>query len=123
MPLTLTRLVIVDDNDGFRRASAALFNGDGFTVVGTAATGEQALEVTRTDNPEAVLLDIRLPDVSGFDIARQLRDAASPPQVILVSSLSRDDVEGRLDGLDVLGFIPKSALTPEAVRALLREPR
>jgi PleD family two-component response regulator len=74
-------VVVVDDHDGFRRAARAFLELEGFSVVGEADDGSSALTVTRELRPELVLLDVALPDASGFNIAQQL--AADRSLVIL----------------------------------------
>ena len=92
---------------------------DGFDVIGEAEDGAAGLELARRLDPDLVLLDVALPDTSGFDVADALE--AERPQVVLVSSRDRADVGPRLRATPTRGFIPKDELSPDAVRALLRE--
>jgi DNA-binding NarL/FixJ family response regulator len=115
-------LLVVDDHDGLRNATATLFAGAGFAVIGAAATGAEAVRLAKELHPDVVLLDVRLPDASGFDVARDLAALDTAPQIVLMSSLGAADVSGRVDAEIVRGFIPKSDLTPSAVRRLL-DPR
>jgi DNA-binding NarL/FixJ family response regulator len=121
--MSLTTLVVVDDHAAFLAAASALLDGDGFSVVGTASTAAAALLMIAEVHPDAVLLDVRLPDASGIDVARALSRLPSPPDVVLVSSLTEEDVRGQIDRSIALGFVPKSHLTPEAVREILERPR
>lgn len=95
-----------------------MLEGDGFDVVGEAVDGRAAITLTRELDPDVVLLDVALPDGSGFDVAAQLRPARS--DVVLISSRTRADLGPRVDTGGVRGFIPKDELTSDAVRALLR---
>jgi len=110
-------VLIVDDHPGFRRSARALLELEGFEVVGEAADGASALELARALEPELVLLDVALPDISGFDVAAGLADA--PFKVILTSSRERADYGGRVQESGALGFVPKDVLTAEALRELL----
>ena len=110
-------VLIVDDHPGFRRSARALLELEGFEVVGEAADGASALQLARALEPELVLLDVALPDISGFDVAAGLADA--PFKVILTSSRERADYGGRVQGSGALGFVPKDVLTAEALRELL----
>jgi DNA-binding NarL/FixJ family response regulator len=109
-------LVIVDDHSGFRASARALLELDDFSVVGEAADGEAALSEVARLAPEVVLLDIGLPDMSGFDVARRI---ASRTTVVLVSSRSPDQVSVRARGCGAAGFIAKDELTGAALEALV----
>ena len=114
MPLTV---VVVDDHAGFRRAAKAFLELEGFDVVGEADNGATALAVTRELRPQLVLLDVALPDASGFDLVRQLADDRS--QVILTSSREHQDLGRRVRDSGALGFIPKDEISGRALRTLL----
>jgi DNA-binding NarL/FixJ family response regulator len=111
-------VLIVDDHAGFRRSARALLDADGFRVVGEAADGQTALTEAARLRPEVVLLDIQLPDVDGFAVAKELADDAARPIVILISSRDRASYRGQLENAPVAGFIAKSDLTGRAIRAV-----
>jgi DNA-binding NarL/FixJ family response regulator len=110
-------VLIVDDHPVFRASARRLLERDGFEVVGEADDGASAIELARELDPDVVLLDVMLPDTSGFDVAERLRGGRS--KIVLVSSRTRTDLASRLDGTSALGFIPKDELSSEAIRALL----
>ena len=112
------RLLIVDDHAGFRSSARRLLELDGFDVVGEAADGREALELARIVLPDLVLLDVALPDASGFEIAERI----SAP-VVLTSSRDPVDLGRRIDESCALGFVPKDRLSGELLRALLRQTR
>ena len=89
----------------------ALLSADGFEVVGEAADGLSGLEAARALRPDLVLLDIGLPDVEGFEVARELAIDGPPPFVVLTSSREAGVYGPRLDASRVLGFIPKDELS------------
>lgn len=109
-------VVIVDDHEQFRRSARKLLELEGFDVVGEAADGASARAVVDDLRPDLVLVDVGLPDTSGFDLARTLSVTAS---VVLVSSRDPVDVAGRVQSSGALAFIGKDALTGEAVAAAL----
>jgi DNA-binding NarL/FixJ family response regulator len=112
-------LLIVDDHAGFRASARALLEAEGFDVIGEAADGAQALRAVAELQPEIVLLDIQLPGLDGIEVAEQLAATADPPAVVLVSSRDAAAYGPRLRGTAVRGFIPKSALSGEALAALV----
>ena len=69
--------------------------------------------------PDIVLLDVGLPDITGFEVASRLRDAASPAAIVLASSRERSDFGTLVADSGARGLIDKSLLSGEAVRALV----
>src|SRR3954471_10948493 len=65
-------VLIVDDHPSFRASARRMLEADGYVVVGEAEDGGGALAAALRLLPELVLLDVRLPDVDGFDVARSL---------------------------------------------------
>jgi DNA-binding NarL/FixJ family response regulator len=89
---------------------------DGFDVVGEAADGAAAVYAVDALSPDVVLLDVRLPDRSGVDVARELRATSRPPAVVLTSTA---DYTHAAVGCGAAGFVPKGRLSGPAVRAHL----
>ena len=112
-------IIIVDDNAGFRLQARAILETDGFEVVGESEDGTSGLEAARRLRPDLVLLDIGLPDVEGFEVARELAVDGPPPLVVLTSSREASAYGPRLASSQVLGFIPKDELSGAAIRALV----
>ena len=110
-------VLIVDDHAGFRRSARALLEVEGFEVVGEAADGLSGLRLAHELEPDLVLLDVALPDISGFDVAAGL--VAAPARVILTSSRGHADFGGRILRCGALGFVPKDELSAEALHELL----
>jgi DNA-binding NarL/FixJ family response regulator len=112
-------VLIVDDHSGFRSATRALLEADGFDVIGEAADGESALAAAVRLRPGLVLLDIQLPDLDGFTVAERLASSEPAPAVVLVSSRAASSYRHRLADSSALGFIAKSELSGAALSALL----
>jgi DNA-binding NarL/FixJ family response regulator len=112
-------VLIVDDHAPFRALARALLQLEGFEVVGEAADALSALDAVRRLRPSVVLLDIQLPDLDGFEVARRLAQAGDPPAIVLVSSRDRSAYRRRLAGSSARGFIAKSDLSGAAVAALV----
>jgi DNA-binding NarL/FixJ family response regulator len=112
-------VLIVDDHEGFRVAARALLEAEGFSVVGEAADGRDALTEAERLRPNVVLLDIQLPDIDGFSVATCLAAAASPPDVVFVSSREADTYGLRLANTPARGFLAKRDLSGVALARLL----
>ncbi|MGO4301006.1 response regulator [Leifsonia sp. RAF41] len=112
------RVVIVDDHERFRAQAAELLRLERFTVVGDSDTAAGGVELSRRLAPDVVLLDVGLPDASGFDIVPAMR--ATGAAVVLTSSRSATDYGRRVVDSGAEGFINKDELTGEAIRSLLR---
>jgi DNA-binding NarL/FixJ family response regulator len=110
------RVIVVDDHAPFRANARELLELEGFDVVGEAADGASALALAATVAPELVLLDVGLPDVSGFDLAERLAASAT---VVLVSNRDRSEVTAGAAHSAAAGFIPKEELSGEVLQALL----
>jgi two-component system, OmpR family, KDP operon response regulator KdpE len=83
------RVLVVDDEPQFLRALATNLRGAGYDVE-TAATANDALAAAGLNPPDAVILDLRLPDGSGRDVARELRTWSEAP-IIVVSAVGDED--------------------------------
>lgn len=92
---------------------------EGFPVIGEADDGATALATARALGPDLVLLDVMLPDTSGFVVAQQLAELPKPPKVILVSSREASDFGDVMGHSTALGFISKPELSGPRLRALL----
>ena len=114
----MNTILIVDDHAGFRVQARALLEADGFSVIGEAIDGASCLRDAQTLLPDIVLLDIGLPDIEGFEVARQLALGNTPPVVVMTSSRQTDEYTDRLRRGGILGFIPKEELSGSAIRAL-----
>jgi DNA-binding NarL/FixJ family response regulator len=111
--------LIVDDHAAFRQSAIALLEAEGFDVVGEAANGEDAVAQVRRLRPQIVLLDIQLPGLVGFAVARQLAAASEPPAVVLISGRDAASYGPRLGSAPARGFIPKRELSGAALAAVM----
>ena len=111
------RCLIVDDNQPFLDAAQLLLERQGMTVVGAATTSAEALRLEDQLRPNVVLVDIRLGDESGFDLARRLSST-----VILVSTHAQSEYADEIAASPAAGFIPKAHLSASAVLRLAGAP-
>jgi DNA-binding NarL/FixJ family response regulator len=112
-------VLIVDDHPSFRASARRMLEADGYEVVGEAEDGAAAVVAVRRLHPELVLLDVRLPDIDGFEVAKSLLEFSARPQVVLTSSHDSTDLVDAIGASGARGFIPKGELTASAFAALL----
>lgn len=106
------RVLVVDDQEPYLRAMRAVVDAtNGFTVVGTAATGQESLDVARDLVPELVLMDVNLPGIDGIEASRRILSEGTGTVVVLLSTYDRDDVD--LAGSGAAAYVPKGAFGPD----------
>lgn len=115
------RIMIVDDHEIVREGIRATLSSDPrLEIVGEAATGRMALRCVRQKLPDIALVDLRLPDMRGEDLVRELsRDFPSTAVIILTTYLSEETVRGALDA-GAHAYVTKSAGRPELMAAIER---
>ncbi len=111
--------MIVDDHVGFRARARQLLESEGYDVVGDAPDGASALAEAVRLGPDIVLLDVQLPDLDGFEVARLLMARGVSAAVILISGRERAEYGGQIEASPATGFLPKCELSATAIDALL----
>lgn len=114
-----TTILIVDDHQGFRSRARALLEADGYEVVGEAADGASAISTSGDLRPDVILLDVQLPDIDGFEVARRLAESGHRPAVVLTSSRDASDYGRRIARSAARGFVSKADLSGPAIQVLL----
>jgi DNA-binding NarL/FixJ family response regulator len=112
-------VLIVDDHPTFRSLARDLLESEGFRVIGEAENGSSALEGAAALHPDLVLLDVQLPDLTGFEVVERLRADGVPTPVVLTSSRDASSYGDQIESSGALGFIPKAELSGDAIRALV----
>jgi len=119
----IPRLLVIDDTPQNARLLEAVLSPQGYSVV-LASSGSDGLEKVRSEEPDLVLLDIVMPDMTGYDVCRRLREDPVTellPVVMLTSSGDQDKVDAIEAGADdfiARPFNPQELLS--RVRSLLR---
>lgn len=111
-------ILIIDDEGNVRRMLRALLEAEGYRVR-EAASAEEGLEVVRRETPEAILLDLMLPALSGLEVLPRLSEAAPGTPVIMMSGRATLGDAVQATRLGAFHFIEKP-LTPEAVLLTVR---
>ncbi|MFI6155903.1 response regulator [Kitasatospora sp. NPDC051170] len=117
------RVIIVDDQAMVRAGFAALLNAQSdIDVVGDAADGAEALEVTGRTHPDVVLMDVRMPVMDGLEAARRLLDPAVPgahrPKVLMLTTFDVDDYVYEALRAGASGFLLKDAPPADLIAAV-----
>ncbi len=114
------RVLVIDDHTLFREGLEGLLVRRGIEVVGSLGDGKEGLRLAHALKPDVVLLDMRMPEINGLSILRQLQqDDFEPPVVILtMSSDERDLVEALRNG--ARGYLLKD-MEPDDLVLALRE--
>jgi DNA-binding NarL/FixJ family response regulator len=114
-----TAVLLIDDDPAFRALARLVLSGTEFVVVGEADTVATGLAAATHLRPDAVLVDVGLPDGDGITLARELAALPWAPRVVLTSvdpdAASADDV--RQSGAN--GFAPKDELPGAGLQLLL----
>ena len=115
------KILVVDDEKKIVDILKAYLERDGYQV-STAYDGRSALELARSNSPDLIILDLMLPEVSGWDVCRELRKESDVPIIMLTA---RDDTTDKIIGLELGAddyvtkpFDPKEIIS--RVRAVLR---
>jgi two-component system OmpR family response regulator len=116
------RILVVDDEPNISDLISTSLKFVGFNVR-TAATGSQALTVAEEFKPHAMILDVMLPDLDGFEVCRRIRNEGHPIGVLFLSA--KDEMKDKVQGLTIGGddYMTKPFSLEELVarlRALLR---
>jgi len=119
---TPIRVLVVDDEPSLAELLASVLRYEGWDIR-TAADGSSAVRAAREFQPDAVVLDVMLPDFSGLEVLRRLR--AEQPQVCVLFLTARDAVEDRVAGITAGGddYVTKPFSLEEVLarlRGLLR---
>jgi len=113
------QILIVDDDPSFRSSARILLAVRGYQVVGEADCGEEGLALASAIRPDAVLLDVNLPDGDGLAMAARLT-AAGGPRVLLTSSDPTVAPPELVRSSGAVGFVAKEDLADAALDTYLK---
>ena len=111
------RVVICDDQAEIRSMYQRLLRKDGrFDVVGEGADGREAIDLVREHQPDALVLDFAMPEMTGVEALKKVRDASPATKIVVVTSFFTMAEEAIAMGADA--FVSKSAKPKEILAAL-----
>jgi DNA-binding NarL/FixJ family response regulator len=112
------RVLTVDDHATFREAARALVAATGFETVGEASTGEEGVAAAFRLRPDVVLLDVRLPDIDGYETARRIAPHLPAVLICLVSTAEEARRGDSVERCGATAFVMKENLRPSLLREL-----
>jgi DNA-binding NarL/FixJ family response regulator len=115
----MIRVLLVDDHVMMREGTVLLLRAaPEIEIVAETGEGQKALELARCLRPDVVLLDIRLPDISGVEVARTLRQELPEIKVVIVSAYDAEQYVRALFAIGVHGYLLKSTSGSELIAGI-----
>jgi len=110
---TLRKVLVVDDDPVVGKSFDRVLSGKGYAVI-TARNGEEALRKLNNENYDVVFTDIKMPGMSGLEVAERVKASQPWLPVVIVTGYGTDDNEARAEAAGVSGFLRKP-LSPEMI--------
>lgn len=113
------RILLVDDHEMVRTGlSILLENQADIAIVGQASNGQEALEMAQSIQPDVIVMDITLPDISGIEVTRMIKKVK--PEIAIVALTIHDDEQYFFEMLQAGadGYIPKRAAPDDLIKAI-----
>jgi DNA-binding NarL/FixJ family response regulator len=115
----MIRVVVVDDHPVVRHGLTAILRYEqGIEVVGDAADGAEAVRVILEQRPDVVLLDLRLPKLSGIEVMRHVRAQAPEVRFLVLTTYDTDEYIGPALAVGAQGYLLKDATPDELARGV-----
>jgi DNA-binding NarL/FixJ family response regulator len=111
------RLLLVDDNVAVLEALAELLQPS-YVVAGTVSDGNSVLEQATSLNPDLIILDISLGDITGFEVAKRLKNAGIPAKLIFLTVHENVDFARAAFDLGACGYVFKSRISADLIGAI-----
>ena len=113
------RILVADDHELVRRGIRGLLRTRrGWSVIGEAVNGREAIEKVHRLKPDIAILDISMPDLDGLQAARTIREAIPTTKVVVLTMHESDHMVRRVLDAGALGFVLKSDLAKHLVKAV-----
>lgn len=116
----MSKLLIVDDEIDIREFAKNFFKKRNINVL-TASNGAEALEVIAQEHPDLVLLDIRMEEMTGVEVLRNLRAKNDATKVIMVTGVEDEVTINETQALGILGYIHKPLVLDELEKIVLEK--
>ena len=115
----MIKILLIDDHVLVRAGIREMLQEvKGLTVVGEAGTGNEGIELARKLNPDLIVLDLKLPDLSGLEVTQKILRSHSEVKILVVSAIINDLFLFRLLEAGAHGYITKDAKQEEFIQAI-----
>jgi DNA-binding NarL/FixJ family response regulator len=105
--LALVRVMVVDDDEEVREALAELLGLKGFTLVGSAEDGSQAVTMAEDLRPDVILMDIRMPRMDGIQATREITSKQPDVKVVMFSAYDDPALTGSVSEIGAFCYLVK----------------
>jgi DNA-binding NarL/FixJ family response regulator len=114
------RVVAADDHPAYLRATTETLKRAGLVVVAVSSNGEGVLDFVRALAPDVALVDLRMPGISGADVARTVRARYPETRVVILSAYDDREIVQIAIAAGATGYLSKDSTPEEIVRAVCR---
>src|SRR5581483_9080325 len=114
------RVLVVDDNAGFRESLLALLDAGDLEVIGEAGSGAEALSILTKVEPDVVLMDVRMPGMDGIETTKRLKEAHPSLGVVALSGHEDQDIVRDMLVAGASGYVLKDSDGEEILNAVIR---
>jgi len=117
--IDMIRILIVDDHPVVCSGLTSMLSEQaGIEVVGSAASGEEALTIVQRDRPDLILLDLRMPGMDGIGVLHALKTFEKPPRVMVLTSFEKEEDIYRAIRAGAQGYLLKDTTESEMIAAI-----
>ena len=112
------RILLADDHEIVRDGLRALLERDGFTVVGEASDGREAVKVAQDQQPDVAVLDLSMPSLNGVDAAKEIARVSPKTKAVLLTVHAEDQYVLTALRAGISGYVLKTKATADLVQAI-----
>jgi DNA-binding response OmpR family regulator len=116
------KIAIVEDDQAISQMYRIKFEAEGYEVE-TAENGRLGLELAKTMQPDIILLDLMMPEMTGEEMLEELRKTTwgKETKVVILTNMGEQEIPPRVRELNVVAFILKADMTPRQVAEVVKE--
>jgi len=115
------RVLVVDDHEMFSEALALLFERQpGIELLAAVSSGEEAIELCRTEAPSVVLMDVDLPGMDGIEATRRIRELCPGTRVVMLTALESHTLIASALAAGACGYVPKTRASEDLLDVVRR---
>ena len=102
----MPKILVIDDEQGIRNLLDTLFRRKGYDVI-LSANGQKGLELFRREQPDVIVLDLKMPGMDGLTVLQQIRSLDPKKPVIILTGAGTSETEQQVRALGVAEFVEK----------------